>query len=114
MLHHPEETKRCAELKITTGTGWLDSGSPDHVRIKLKHYATHHHRTEHRMTVNSQTHLNFMDFEKALDSVDREVIWQAAASTLRNNTNLYQPHSTTILPYDATCHMPSNSQWEAQ
>ncbi|CAH8665131.1 unnamed protein product [Heterobilharzia americana] len=57
---------------------------------------------------STQLYLNFIDFEKAFDSINRKVIWQAVAATLLNTTNLYQPHSTAIW----RCHIPSDSQWE--
>ncbi|CAH8540619.1 unnamed protein product [Heterobilharzia americana] len=68
--HHPVDTKRCAGFKTTTRTGWLPSGSTNHVRTKLQRNASYHHRTKYRMAVNSPPYLNFIHFEKAFDNVD--------------------------------------------
>ncbi|CAH8628530.1 unnamed protein product [Heterobilharzia americana] len=68
----------------------LVSGSTNHVRTKSQRYATHYHRTEYRMAVNST-----LSTLKSLRQ-HRPTSLLATASTLGNIANLYQPHSATM------------------
>jgi hypothetical protein len=61
--------------------------------IMTNHIATpHHHRKIHQVAILYST---FMDFEKAFDSMDRDIIWKLIAS-LWDSLQVHHTHSSAL------------------
>ncbi|CAH8601080.1 unnamed protein product [Heterobilharzia americana] len=102
--HHPRETKACTGFKTTTKTGRLQEvqimcGSNCNATLRII--------TEQSIEWQSTLYLNFIDFEKAFDNVDREVIWKLLQyyGILQTFINLIQQ-----LCEDATCQVIHNGK----